>query len=174
MDEYLYYLYAEDRPLYGQEFDNGIDDVELGILKSIKSSIPKRPSVNILSKSELAAKKAARTEIIKEKAKLTNASPTARKKSTGIPHNVERQATRLASEYIVNDVIHQLKPKLQKILKLLKHSELQTDATNEHNIITKNIYFRKKVLEELRKISSALPKSHPVRQSICKAYLRGY
>lgn len=60
----------------------------------------------------------------------------------------------------------EINPQLKSIVKMLKQGRLQTEATNEHNVINNTAAFRTKVLKDLYSIAVQLPRNHPVRQQI--------
>jgi hypothetical protein len=65
---------------------------------------------------------------------------------------------------IPKEITDRIIPKLQEILKLLKLSKIQADATNEHRMIVKSDEFKRKVLTDLNRINRYLPMNHPFQR----------
>jgi hypothetical protein len=76
------------------------------------------------------------------------------------------EAERRLADKIGARVRSDLKPQLDAITGMLGDNALQTQATNEHNIINNTKAFRSRVLHDLYRIAAQLPPNHPVRQKI--------
>lgn len=80
------------------------------------------------------------------------------------------EQARLAKEDALNSISKRFRadimPKLDAIYKMVDQGSLQTSATNEHNIIMNTQSYRRKVLNDIARISARLPKGHPLRNKM--------
>lgn len=83
---------------------------------------------------------------------------------------VDPQHSRLAREDALNAISKRFRadimPKLNAIYKMVDQGSLQTSATNEHNVIMNTQAYRRKVLNDIARISARLPKGHPLRNKM--------
>ncbi len=91
----------------------------------------------------------------------------ARKVSSGVAGGKDS----LLATTVANAVANKLGPDLAAVNKRLRLAANQRTATSEHLNINNKTAFRRKVLQDLLRISATLPASHPVRQRIRKVGL---
>ena len=77
----------------------------------------------------------------------------------------------LLANVVANAVAKKLGPDLAMVNKRLRLAANQRTATSEHLNINNKTAFRRKVLQDLLRISATLPASHPIRQRIRKVGL---
>lgn len=90
------------------------------------------------------------------------AKPRLQARSTG----TKGAADKALAAAVASAVVRQMNPTLSTINKKLSLAENQRLATSEHNMLNNVTAFRRKVLQDLMRISSCLPESHPTRQRI--------
>lgn len=131
-----------------------------------KTSKPKTVSLSSLGKAGASDDLMKRmVEILgaKDIAKIAaGAKPRLQARSTGTPG----AADKAMAAAVASAVIKQMSPTLKTINAKLSLAENQRLATSEHNAINNVTAFRRKVLQDLMRISSCLPESHPTRQRI--------
>lgn len=99
----------------------------------------------------------------KDIAKIAAGSkPRLHARSTG----TKGAADKALATAVASAVIKQMNPTLKTINKKLSLAENQRLATSEHNALNNVTAFRRKVLQDLMRISACLPESHPTRQRI--------
>jgi hypothetical protein len=67
---------------------------------------------------------------------------------------------------IIDRVNKRLTPQINEMDKALFLSDMQTRATNEHNLKMNKDVFRKEVTKELKQLAKYLPSNHPVKTRI--------
>jgi len=92
------------------------------------------------------------------------AKPRLSARSTG--SGTKGSADKALATAVASAVIRQMNPTLKTINSKLSLAENQRLATSEHNALNNVTAFRRKVLQDLMRISSCLPESHPTRQRI--------
>lgn len=84
--------------------------------------------------------------------------------------SVDPRHIKLAREDALNAISKRFRadimPKLNAIYKMVDQGSLQTSATNEHNVIMNTQAYRRKVLNDIARISARLPKGHPLRNKL--------
>jgi len=130
-----------------------------------------------VSPAKLRAKYAAssgREDLLKTMVKVLGAKDIAKVAASARPRLAARSSgsgskaagDKVLIQLMANAVSKKLAPDLRTINKRLKLAENQRLATSEHLALNSTSAFRKKVLQDLLRMSTCLPANHPTRQRI--------